>query len=289
MGEKADLVEEKAKAQTEEKKAAIDQKIAAINTQLKDMNENKQDLVTLVNPSSNRIVYSATAEDFKNDLDKNATFRSKVGKAIAEAYVDLKTDNESINSFVNELAQSTIKRTNWFNGFSRLVQDRTQAKIQAQKDREAGKENTPTEQEIDQEFQNKINQFTKDNAVQEQSTSQVPVQPEARVGQEMEQGESQAKPQGSAQAQINIPKEVVGTRISASAENTVNALMDSNTKNAKVFKIVEDAKKLLPLLKSLFADGDIQQKIYDLKKQLNPRIEEHPEEDDDEGCLNCGS
>lgn len=39
----------------------------------------------------------------------------------------------------------------------------------------------------------------------------------------------------------------------------------------------------------LFQDGEIQQKIYELKKELNPRIEEHPEEDDDEGCLNCGS
>jgi hypothetical protein len=40
---------------------------------------------------------------------------------------------------------------------------------------------------------------------------------------------------------------------------------------------------------NIFEDGEIQQKIYELKKQLNPRIEEHPEEDDDEGCLNCGS
>jgi hypothetical protein len=39
----------------------------------------------------------------------------------------------------------------------------------------------------------------------------------------------------------------------------------------------------------LFADGEIQQEIYDLKKILNPRIAEHPEEDNDEGCLNCGS
>jgi len=39
----------------------------------------------------------------------------------------------------------------------------------------------------------------------------------------------------------------------------------------------------------LFQDGETQQEIYELKKQLNPRIEEHPEEDDDEGCLNCGS
>ena len=39
----------------------------------------------------------------------------------------------------------------------------------------------------------------------------------------------------------------------------------------------------------IFVAGDIQQKIYELKKQLNPRIELHPEEDDDEGCLNCGS
>jgi hypothetical protein len=50
---------------------------------------------------------------------------------------------------------------------------------------------------------------------------------------------------------------------------------------------IEEYRNLLT--GNIFADGEIQQKIYDLKKQLNPRIEEHPEEDDDEGCLNCGS
>lgn len=40
----------------------------------------------------------------------------------------------------------------------------------------------------------------------------------------------------------------------------------------------------------IFKDGETQQEIYELKKQLNPRIEEHPEEDDDaDGCLNCGA
>ncbi len=39
---------------------------------------------------------------------------------------------------------------------------------------------------------------------------------------------------------------------------------------------------------NIFEDGEIQQEIYELKKILNPRIEEHPEEDDDE-CLSCGS
>ena len=40
---------------------------------------------------------------------------------------------------------------------------------------------------------------------------------------------------------------------------------------------------------NIFMDGELQQKIYELKKQLNPRIELHPEEDDDDECLNCGS
>ena len=50
---------------------------------------------------------------------------------------------------------------------------------------------------------------------------------------------------------------------------------------------IQDLKALL--VGDIFKDGDIQQKIYELKKELNPRIEEHPEEDDDEGCINCGS
>ncbi|PHR49614.1 MAG: hypothetical protein COA32_00355 [Fluviicola sp.] len=42
---------------------------------------------------------------------------------------------------------------------------------------------------------------------------------------------------------------------------------------------------------NIFEDGELQQKIYELKKQLRPEIEENPELDDfdDEGCLYCGS
>ena len=39
----------------------------------------------------------------------------------------------------------------------------------------------------------------------------------------------------------------------------------------------------------LFSDIETQQEIYELKKQLNPEIESHPEQDDDDGCLYCGS
>ena len=40
----------------------------------------------------------------------------------------------------------------------------------------------------------------------------------------------------------------------------------------------------------LFQDGDLMQKIYELKKQLNPEIETNPDADEDEdGCLYCGS
>jgi hypothetical protein len=54
-------------------------------------------------------------------------------------------------------------------------------------------------------------------------------------------------------------------------------------------QIKQEIKEYKDLLTgNIFQDGEIQQKIYELKKELNPRIEEHPEEDD-EGCLNCGS
>jgi hypothetical protein len=40
----------------------------------------------------------------------------------------------------------------------------------------------------------------------------------------------------------------------------------------------------------LFNDGEFMQEIYELKKQLNPEIESNPElDEDDEGCLYCGS
>jgi hypothetical protein len=39
----------------------------------------------------------------------------------------------------------------------------------------------------------------------------------------------------------------------------------------------------------LFSDIETQQKIYELKKQLNPAIEHAPEQDDEDDCLYCGS
>lgn len=49
---------------------------------------------------------------------------------------------------------------------------------------------------------------------------------------------------------------------------------------------IEELKAQLTV--DLFIDMEFQQEIYELKKIINPRIEEHPEEEDDE-CLGCGS
>jgi hypothetical protein len=56
--------------------------------------------------------------------------------------------------------------------------------------------------------------------------------------------------------------------------------------------IKEEIEQLKGMLTGdIFKDGDIQQKIYDLKKQLNPDIVDNPDLDDDdlEECLYCGS
>jgi hypothetical protein len=51
---------------------------------------------------------------------------------------------------------------------------------------------------------------------------------------------------------------------------------------------IEELKSFLT--GDLFADLEIQQKIYDLKKQLNPEIVDNPELDEDFGeCEACGS
>lgn len=51
----------------------------------------------------------------------------------------------------------------------------------------------------------------------------------------------------------------------------------------------EIAALKLQLTGNLLEDGDIQQKIYELKKLLNPRIETNPEPEEDDDCLYCGS
>jgi len=57
-------------------------------------------------------------------------------------------------------------------------------------------------------------------------------------------------------------------------------------KEQEIIAQIESYKRLLT--GDIFADGDIQQKIYELKKQLNPAIVDNPELDDDI-CDSCGS
>lgn len=53
--------------------------------------------------------------------------------------------------------------------------------------------------------------------------------------------------------------------------------------------IREDIAKMKSTLTGdLFQDMDAQQKIYELKVQLNPEIVENPQLDEEE-CLSCGS
>lgn len=55
------------------------------------------------------------------------------------------------------------------------------------------------------------------------------------------------------------------------------------TINAKIADLKQQ------LTGDLFQDGELMQEIYELKKQLNPAIVDNPAEDDDDGCLYCGS
>tara|TARA_Y100000389_G_scaffold201721_1_gene245140 strand:- start:308 stop:496 length:189 start_codon:yes stop_codon:yes gene_type:complete len=55
----------------------------------------------------------------------------------------------------------------------------------------------------------------------------------------------------------------------------------------KVKNEIADLKK--ELTGNLFKDSEIQQKIYNLKKQLQPEIVNSPELDEDTDCLNCGA
>lgn len=52
---------------------------------------------------------------------------------------------------------------------------------------------------------------------------------------------------------------------------------------------IEELKGMLT--GNIFEDGELMQKIYELKKQLKPEIVDNPELDDDdlEECLYCGS
>jgi hypothetical protein len=55
-------------------------------------------------------------------------------------------------------------------------------------------------------------------------------------------------------------------------------------------ELQEEIERLRATLKGdIFADGETMQKIYEIKKMLNPAIVDNPELDEDDECLSCGA
>ena len=261
LSEKEDIRVQIEQAKTEEKKAALNESLKEIDNQLKDIADltKESNLVVLKDENSGNIIYAATPADFRKEMEANGRFKSKVAGAIANGYVKLESVDAQITEFADKLVDSYTKIQNFNKDLGNIAREYAQKREQAKIDREAGVTNTPTDEELANEFQEKVNESAKRNALQEQTTSQVPVQPEARVGEEMAQGKPQAEPQVIAEEKIVIPQEKVNQKsFSLTGENeTVNQLLTGNDNNAIAQKVINDALNALPILKSLFPNGDI--------------------------------
>ena len=73
-------------------------------------------------------------------------------------------------------------------------------------------------------------------------------------------------------------------------ENDKSLFLTKNSKHTTMDDLITQIAELkTQLTGDLFQDLETQQKIYELKKQLNPEIVDHPELDEDDECLSCGS
>ena len=261
LSEKEDIKVQIEQAKTEEKKAALNESLKEIDNKLKDIADlsKESNLVVLTDDRSGNIIYAATPEDFRSEMDKNPNFRNKIAGAIANAFVKLDSKDSQILEFADKMVNSFNNLKNFNKDLGNIAREYAQKKEQAKKDREAGVANTPSEEELAMEFQEKVNESAKRNALQEQTTSQVPVQPEARIGEEMAQGKPQAEPQVTAEEKINLPEEKVNQKsFSLKNENeSINQIIERNADNAIATKILKDALNALPLLSKLYKDADI--------------------------------
>jgi hypothetical protein len=105
-----------------------------------------------------------------------------------------------------------------------------------------------------------------ENAVQKQTTSEVPVQPETTVGQEVVQGEPQAEPQVATQ-EGQVQEEVVDV----SNKEQLTKLKDRVSDVVKT-KIIEQAEKGINTLKSVLPNFNIE--VYENTAAYNTAINE---------------
>lgn len=256
MFAKNQLQGEQEAAETQEKKDMIAEQIKKIDTQINDLQDSTKEakLSTIVDFKTGNVIYATDDQSMAEELKNNKSLAKSLFAGLSEGVYILKTADEKLKTFVDQAIDYKSRLFDFMTKTQELRAQYTKEADKASKDRLAGKKNTPTDAELDTQYQAELqNAASKFGMSGDFSTASVKAKQKQKSQTTRAVSDVVTEPE-----QFSIP-ETIGTEQMFDADESVilDAFIEANKQNPIALNLLNNIKTQAVTFKQMFPEGKI--------------------------------
>jgi hypothetical protein len=256
MLQRNELGAQKETAETQEKKDMIDAEIKKLDQQISDLQNNTKEVKvsSIKDFKTGRVIYATDDETMLTELMKNPELAKNVVQGVAQGVFVMDTENEKLGKLVQHSVELNKKVQSFLQDRDKLEKEYAQKQARASKDRLAGKKNTPTDAELQAEYQKEINNLV---AVHDAGKDFYPEAAAARENNASQERRNVSDVVEQVQ-QFTVPTSV-GNRVSFDADESaiLDLFIEENKENVIASNVLNNIKTQVATFKQSFPEGKI--------------------------------
>lgn len=256
MFTRGELFAQQEAAQTQEKKDMIAGEIKKLDQQINDLQDNTKEvkLTTITDFKTGRVIYATDNETMTKELKTNRALSKNLFAGISEGVYVLNTEDEKLNKFVDKSIEFKKNFSGFMSKREELKNRYEKQRLQATKDRLSGKKNTPTDAQLENEYQAEIQNIAASFGMGAEADANVS---RAERLQNSEQART-ASDVVTGPQQFNIPESVANQSVfDADESTTLDAFIEANKENAIASNVLNNIKTQINTFKEMFPEGKV--------------------------------
>jgi hypothetical protein len=256
MFSRGELLAQQEAAQTQEKKDMIADEIKKIDQQINDLQDNTKEvkITTITDFKTGRVIYATDNETMAKELKTNGALSKNLFSGISEGVYVLNTEDEKLNKFVDKSIEFKKNFTGFMSKREELKNRYERQRVQATKDRLSGKKNTPTDAQLENEYQAEIQNISASFGMGAEADANVSRAERLQNSQQTRTASDVV----TGPQQFNIPESVANQSVFDGDESTtLDAFIEANKENAIASNVLNNIKTQVATFKQMFPEGKI--------------------------------
>jgi hypothetical protein len=256
MFSRGELLAQQEAAQTQEKKDMIADEIKKIDQQINDLQDNTKEvkITTITDFKTGRVIYATDNETMAKELKTNGALSKNLFSGISEGVYVLNSEDEKLNKFVDKSIEFKKNFTGFMSKREELKNRYEKQRVQATKDRLSGKKNTPTDAQLENEYQAEIQNISASFGMGAEADANVSRAERLQNSQQTRTASDVV----TGPQQFNIPESVANQSVFDGDESTtLDAFIEANKENAIASNVLNNIKTQVATFKQMFPEGKI--------------------------------